>query len=62
MPACDINDAIDAMDQGKAEFLGCVLNQVRTTPLLNRITGSYGYGYGGYGYGYGEKSKLGNSR
>ena len=62
VPACDINDAIDAMDQGKAEFLGCVLNQVRTTPLLNRITGSYGYGYGWYGYGYGEKSKLGNSR
>lgn len=52
VPACDINDAIDAMDQGKAKFLGCVLNQVRTTPLLNRIAGNYGYGYG---YGYGEK-------
>ncbi len=28
--ACDINDAADAISQGKAAFLGCVLNNMQT--------------------------------
>ncbi len=61
--ACDINDAADALGQGKSGFLGCVLNDMRSVS-----GGGYGYGYGygygkgygrgyGYGYGYGPKKK-----
>lgn len=57
--ACDINDAIDAISQGKATFLGCVLNNMQTGSLLGRISG-YRYGYA-YGYGYGKERRGGRS-
>lgn len=59
VPAPEINDAIDALRAGKAEFLGCVLNDMTH---LNAYSAGYGYGYGyGYGkkydkYGYGHRS------
>ena len=69
----DLNDAIDSLRDCKAEFIGCILNNVRTLPGASRTVGGYG-GYGGYGrysrysryqrygkyggYGhYGDKSK-----
>lgn len=69
----DLNDAIDSLRDCKAEFIGCVLNNVHTLPGAHRTVGGYG-GYGGYGrysryshyqrygnyggYGrYGDKSK-----
>ena len=53
--APEINDAIDALRAGKAEFLGCILNDMRH--LSSQLHG-YGYGSGyGYGYGYGYGSK-----
>lgn len=51
VPAPEINDAIDALRAGKAEFLGCILNDMRH---LNTRLHAYGYGYG-YGYGHGGK-------
>ena len=54
-PACDINDAVDALRGSKSAFLGCVLNDMMT---LSSDSG-YGYGYGkkyGYGYKYGYGS------
>lgn len=42
-----INDAVDALNQCAAHFLGCVFNDVRHLSLP-----SAGHGYG-YGYGYG---------
>ena len=53
--ACDVNDAIDTLRQGKAAFLGCILNDMMTS-----LGGEYGYGakhgYGNrYGYGYSGK-------
>lgn len=59
--ACDINDAADAISQGRAAFLGCVLNNMQTGFRLGR-TSVYGYGYGGYGYGYGYDSEQRGSR
>ena len=47
-----INDAIDALRAGKAEFLGCILNDMSH---LTAYSAGYGYGYGYYGYGYGKK-------
>ena len=50
-----INDCIDALRSGSAEFLGCVLNDMNN---LHTAAASYGYGYGygkrygKYGYGY----------
>lgn len=52
VPAPEINDAIDALRAGKAEFLGCILNDM---PHLTAYSAGYGYGYGYYGYGYGKK-------
>lgn len=48
VPAPIINDAIDALRAGKAEFLGCILNDMR---YLQKHVSSYGYGK----YGYGQK-------
>ncbi len=47
-----INDAVDALNQCAAHFLGCVFNDVYhlSLPAAGRRYG-YGYGYGGYGYG-----------
>ena len=52
VPAPEINDAIDALRAGKAEFLGCILNDMAH---LTAYSTGYGYGYGYYGYGYGKK-------
>lgn len=51
VPAPEINDAIDSLRAGQAEFLGCVLNDMTR---LGRGGGQGGYGYG-YGYGYGKR-------
>ena len=52
-PACDINDAADVLRGARAEFLGCILNDMCET--RDCIPGGYGYkkkyGYGYYGYG-----------
>ena len=40
-----LNDAIDSLRDGKAHFIGCVLNNVRTLPGARRAV----VGYGGYG-------------
>ena len=56
---CDINDAADAISQGKAAFLGCVLNNMQTGFRFGRTSA---YGYGGYGYGYGYGSEKQGSR
>lgn len=58
--ACDINDAIDSLNECKSTFLGCVLNDMRTSSYAQ-------YGYGtrhGYGskYGYGNKYVYGYHR
>lgn len=63
IPAPEINDAIDAMRAGKAEFLGCILNDMSH---LSALTSSHGYGYGKkYGqyhkYGYGASKKKGGA-
>ena len=52
VPAPEINDAIDALRAGKAEFLGCILNDMSH---LTAYSAGYGYGYGYYGYGYCKK-------
>ena len=59
VPAPEVNDAIDALRSGKAEFLGCILNDMRH--LHARLSGyGYGYGYGGKYYGkYGKYGKYG---
>lgn len=55
VPAPEINDAIDALSAGKAEFMGCILNDM--AHLFAQLS-SYGYGYG-YGYGkYGKYNKY----
>ena len=43
-----LNKAVATLADGKAKLLGCVVNNVRSTGLLERRT--YGYSYG-YGYG-----------
>ena len=63
-PAKRINKAVAALEDGKAQVLGCVLNDVHATFLSSGQGyryggyGRYNYYYGGYGhYGhYGEKS------
>ena len=59
--ACDVNDAIDTLRQGKAAFLGCILND-----MLQSFRSSYGggkYGYGNrYGYGYGHSGKYSHTK
>ena len=50
VPARVINDTVDVLEQCKADFLGCVFNDVRSAPFTSD---HHGYGYYGYGYGYG---------
>lgn len=57
VPASVINDAIDSLRSGKAELLGCVLNDVR-----HLLRSSSGYGYGRYGYGKYGYGKYGYSK
>ena len=52
VPAPHINDAIDALRAGKAEFLGCILNDMRRTHAHGTAYGYGKYGYGKYGYGH----------
>ena len=50
VPAPEVNDAIDALRSGKAEFLGCILND-----MLHLFSQTSNYGYGlNYGYKYGK--------
>ena len=56
-----INKAVAALEYGKAQLLGCVLNDVHATFLSSGQGyryggyGRYNYYYGGYGH-YGEKT------
>lgn len=58
----DINDAVDMMERGHSELLGCIFNDVKTGIFTGRKiwTGgySYSYGYGGFGK-YGKYGKYG---
>ena len=56
-PAIAINDAVDALNAGRAECLGVVLNDMAH---LSPGTSGYGYGYGYGKYGrYGKYSRYG---
>ena len=60
VPAPEINDAIDSLKACKADFLGCILNDMQhlSRQLKYGYGYNYGYGYGSkYGYGYGKSSK-----
>lgn len=59
-----INDAIDILDNGHSELLGCVYNDVKTGVFSGKkIFGGYGYGhYKRYGYGNYSYGKNGRSR
>ena len=60
VPAPEINDAIDSLKACKADFLGCILNDMQhlSRHLKYGYGYNYGYGYGSkYGYGYGKSSK-----
>ena len=60
VPAPEINDAIDSLKACKADFLGCILNDMQhlSRHLRYGYGYHYGYGYGGkYGYGYGKSAK-----
>ena len=58
--ASGINKAVASLDGGKAEFLGCVLNDVRYTFLYAGQGSRYG-SYGKYRYGrYGHYGHYGN--
>jgi capsular exopolysaccharide synthesis family protein len=55
--ACDINDAVDALNESNSTFLGCVLNDMRSSGASQYGYGAK-YGYGGR-YGYGSKYRYG---
>ena len=60
VPAPELNDAIDSLKACKAEFLGCILNDMQhlSRRLAYGYGYDYGYGYGSrYGYGYGKSKK-----
>ena len=60
VPAPEINDAIDSLKACKADFLGCILNDMQhlSRHLRYGYGYNYGYGYGSkYGYGYGKSAK-----
>lgn len=50
-----INRGIDFLQKTKAKFLGCILNNCRSSSLSDQSSYSYGYGYG---YGYGKYKKY----
>ena len=54
-----ITDNIDALREGRAAFLRCILNDVYT---LSPASSRYGYGYGRYGYGKYGYSGSGESQ
>lgn len=55
--AYDINDAVDALNNSKSTFLGCVLNDMRSSGASQYGYGAK-YGYGGR-YGYGSRYRYG---
>lgn len=58
VPAAVINDCIDSLQGGRAEFLGHILNDVNTLKPANPTYGYGKYGYGNYKYGnYGFSSQ-----
>jgi Mrp family chromosome partitioning ATPase len=58
VPAAVINDCIDSLQGGRAEFLGHSLNDVNTLMAANPTYGYRKYGYGNYKYGnYGFSSQ-----
>ena len=50
--AAAVNKSITALERSNAKFLGCVLNNVVSSPLSSGLTYGYGhrYGYGHYGH------------
>ena len=55
----DLNRAIGDLQRGKAKMLGCVLNNVHSTEILNGEGYATGYArYGGYSR-YGRYGKYG---
>jgi capsular exopolysaccharide synthesis family protein len=56
--AKSLNKAIDTLQKGKANLLGCVLNNVYTNGIPVNTDGGYGYGYGRYG-AYGKEGRSG---
>ena len=61
VPAAVINDCIDSLQGGRAEFLGHILNDVNTLSSVNSAYGYGKYGYGKYRYGnYGFSSRKQN--
>jgi receptor protein-tyrosine kinase len=58
--AKSLNKAIDTLQKGKADLLGCVLNNVYTNGIPVNADGGYGYGYGYGRYGaYGKEGRSG---
>lgn len=57
----DINDAIDMMEGGNSQLLGCIFNDVKTGVFTGRKVwgGGYGYGYGNRYSGYGTYGHYG---
>lgn len=56
--ASDINDAMETLKEGNADFLGYVLNK-----FDEKLNFQSGYGYGrGYGYGYGNYGRYNNKK
>lgn len=59
VPAAVINDCIDSLQGGHAEFLGHILNDVNTLKSASPAYGYGKYGYGKYRYGhYGSSSQT----
>lgn len=56
--ACDINDAVDSLNNSKSSFLGCVLNDMHSSGYSQYGYGAK-YGYGGR-YGYGSRYRYDN--
>lgn len=59
--ARSINDAVDILESGHSELLGCIYNDVKTGVFSGKRV-FRGYGYGGYQYGYGHYGKYGYGR
>jgi capsular exopolysaccharide synthesis family protein len=63
VPAAVVNDCIDALRGGRAEFLGYVLNDVNTLSGTKSTYGYNKYGYhGGYSYGKQRSGKANDSK
>lgn len=58
--ATQINNAAAALNARPGRLLGCVLNNVHSSPLSQRSSYGYGYGYGHYGK-YGKYGSYGST-